>query len=161
VTPAELSQMAAATRPARSARRERPLHLRLGLLALVAAGGAIGTGLREVVTLVVPQVQEFPVATFAINLVGAFALGLLLESLARSGPDVGRRRGIRLFVGTGLLGGFTTYSALATATAMLGADGYVWWAVAYALGTVVLGAVMSTAGILTGRLLTPRKSVTS
>ncbi len=37
-------------------------------------------------------------------------LGALLESLARRGPDEGRRRAIRLLVGTGGLGGFTTYS---------------------------------------------------
>jgi CrcB protein len=153
VTPAELSRTAPATRPTEHARRERPLHLRWGILALVAVGGMTGTALRESVTLLVPDVQVFPVATFGINLLGAFALGVLLESLSRSGPDGGRRRGIRLLLGTGLLGGFTTYSALATATAVLGVDGETWWAIAYALGTVVIGAGMSVAGILTGRIL--------
>lgn len=101
-------------------------------------------------TLLVPEVEVFPVATFGVNLVGAFVLGALLEGLARSGPDTGRRLGARLFVGTGVLGGFTTYSALATATAELTSAGLPWWAAAYAFGTVLLGAVASVAGIAVG-----------
>ena len=55
-----------------------------------------------------------------------------------------------LFAGTGFLGGFTTYSALATEVVQLGQAGLAAQAVAYALGTVLLGAVASRAGILAG-----------
>ena len=47
---------------------------------------------------------------------GAFLLGWLLEALSRGGPDEGRRRAIRLFVGTGIMGGYTTYSSFAVDT---------------------------------------------
>lgn len=151
-----LSQMALVTRPPGRARRPRPPYRQWRSLGLVAAGGTIGTALREAIALVVPDLEVFPVATFTINLLGAFALGLILELLARSGPDEGRPRGIRLLIGTGVLGGFTTYSALATATATLGVHGLLWWAMAYALGTVVLGAAMSVAGIALGHLGTRR-----
>jgi CrcB protein len=134
-----------------------PPYRRWNLLALVAAGGAIGTALRQGLLLLAPDLEAFPLTTFGINLAGAFALGLLLEVLVRSGPDVGRRRGIRLLVGTGALGGFTTYSALATATAVLAVTGLAGWAVAYALGTVVLGAALSVAGIALGGAIARRR----
>ncbi|GAA4048956.1 fluoride efflux transporter FluC [Agromyces indicus] len=133
-----------------------PPHRRWRSLGLVAAGGTVGTALREALLLLAPDLARFPATTFAINLAGAFALGVLLEVLVRSGPDEGRRRDLRLLVGTGVLGGFTTYSALATATALLAVSGLAGWAIAYALGTVVLGAALSVAGIAVGAALAAR-----
>ncbi|MCS5735465.1 CrcB family protein [Herbiconiux sp. CPCC 203386] len=128
----------------------RPAHLRPAYLALVALGGAIGTGLREAISLATPALGGFPIAIFGINVVGAFVLGALLEALALRGPDEGRRRRIRLFVGTGVLGGFTTYSALATDTALLLGDGSAAPAALYAGLTVVLGAIATWGGIALG-----------
>ncbi|WP_308798215.1 fluoride efflux transporter FluC [Agromyces silvae] len=139
----------------------RPAHRQWRYVGLVAAGGALGTSLRAAVTLLVPEVDVFPVATFGVNLVGAFVLGVVLEALARSGPDEGPRLGVRLFVGTGVLGGFTTYSALATATAELTSAGSTWWAMAYGLGTVLLGAVASVGGIALGGLIGRRRGAAS
>jgi CrcB protein len=65
-----------------------------------------------------PAPAGLPLATFLINVSGAFALGWLLERLA-AGPDAGTARAVRLAVGTGLLGGFTTYSALAVEAVLL------------------------------------------
>lgn len=67
-------------------------------------------------------------------------------------PDVGRRRLARLLLGTGFCGGFTTYSSLATATAVLLTDSATGTAVLYAVITVLGGAVASWAGILCGSL---------
>lgn len=131
----------------------RPSHLRLRFLALVAVGGTVGTALRELLTLLIPSAGVFPIATFLINVVGAFALGLLLEVVARRGPDEGRRHVVRLLLGTGVLGGFTTYSALAATTAQLGVDADWVWAVAHPLGTVLIGAAASIAGIAAGSRL--------
>jgi CrcB protein len=128
----------------------RPLHLRPSTLALVAAGGVVGTAAREGLALVIPVVGGLPVAILLINVVGAFVLGLLLESLLRSGPDEGARRRIRLLVGTGFCGGFTTYSTLAVGTAALLRDGSSWLAIASAIGSVLLGALASWAGIVLG-----------
>jgi CrcB protein len=88
-----------------------------------------------------------PVIILAINVVGAFALGCLLDSLTRRGADEGARRTARLLLGTGVLGGFTTYSALATGTSLLLTAGQAGAAIAYGLATVVLGGLATFAGI--------------
>lgn len=118
---------------------------------MVALGGAIGTGAREAISLAVPPIGGVPVAILGINVVGAFLLGLLLESLLRRGPDDGRRRDLRLFLGTGVLGGFTTYSALAADSSVLLIDGNALVGVLYAAGSVVLGALASWGGIVLAR----------
>lgn len=125
----------------------RPVHLRARYLLLVAAGGTVGTGAREALALAFPTDPSFNTVIFAINLVGALLLGVLLESLVRAGSDEGRRRTARLLLGTGALGGFTTYSTLATDTAHLLTTGQPAPAALYALGTVLLGALASWAGI--------------
>ena len=89
-------------------------------------------------------------ATLGINVVGAFLLGVLLELLADHSFDTGWSRRIRLGVGTGGLGGFTTYSALATDTVILAAT-HPGRAAGYALLTVLLGAVATAAGIWLSR----------
>ncbi|WP_108249574.1 fluoride efflux transporter FluC [Planctomonas deserti] len=116
-------------------------------VVLVLVGGTVGTALREAITLVVPRVGDVPVATVGINIVGAFLLGVLLERLTHSGPDVGARQDLRLLVGVGALGGFTTYSALALDTVLLGSRDSAAVALLYALGTLLAGAVASWAGI--------------
>jgi CrcB protein len=122
-------------------------------VALVAAGGLAGTATRELVTLAVPTVGGFPAATFLINVSGAFVLGLLLHALARRGPDEGRRRAVRLLIGTGFCGGFTTYSALATDAALLLRQGDTGTALLYAFGTLLCGAVASWVGIVAAERL--------
>jgi len=136
-----------------------PVHLRWEALALVALGGAIGTGAREALALTWPAPPDgVPWTIAAINVGGAFVLGVLLEALARRGPDEGRRRALRLFAGTGVLGGFTTYSALAVDTALLGGD-HLTLAVAYALGSVAAGAAAAAAGIVVAARVLPGRSV--
>lgn len=126
-------------------------HRDPSLLGLVALGGAVGSGLRYALTLALPaESGAWPWATFAVNLLGAFALGWLLESLARRGPETDRLRRLRLFAGTGVLGGFTTYSALALDVETLVADGRWQVALAYAGATLLLGLVAALLGVLTG-----------
>ncbi|QGF23918.1 fluoride efflux transporter FluC [Raineyella fluvialis] len=136
-----------------------PAHLRPRLVGLVAAGGVLGTAVRQALSLVVPSVGGFPVAIFLINLTGAFLLGLLLQALALSGPDEGWRRDLRLGVGTGVLGGYTTYSSLAVATG--GLLGHGQWVVGlgYGLGSVLVGAFTAGLGIvLAERIMSARRS---
>lgn len=135
----------------------RPAYRQWRFLGLVAAGGAVGTGLREIITLLAPGATVFPTAIFAINLSGAFLLGLFLELLPTSRPDEGTRRRVRLLVGTGILGGFTTYSALATTTAVFALQQLPWWSLLYGLGTIFLGTGLSAAGIVLGRLATSHR----
>ena len=121
-------------------------------IGIVAAGGGVGTGLRYLITVSMPTPAQVPVATMGINVVGAFLLGVLLELLAHHGPDDSRSRRLRLGLGTGGLGGFTTYSALATQTIIVGAA-HLGLASAYALGTVIIGGAASVAGISLARAL--------
>lgn len=125
----------------------RPLHLRLPSLGLAVIGGSLGTAAREAIGLVVADRAGIPVAILGINLLGAFCLGLLLSGLSRLGPDAGLRQKVRILVGTGFMGGFTTYSALATDTASLLGDGRIGAGLAYGLGTVVIGGLATWAGI--------------
>lgn len=131
--------------------RPRPVHLSPANLALVAVGGAAGTGLRYAISGLVPHWAGVPVATLGINVVGAFLLGLLLELLADRSLDAGWSRRARLGIGTGGLGGFTTYSALATDTATTLAAAHPWLATGYGLATVLLGTAATTAGIWLSR----------
>jgi len=93
-----------------------PVHLRWQALALVAPGGAIATGAREALALTWPAPPDgVPWTIAAINVRGAFVLGVLLEALGRRGPDEGRRRALRLFAGTGVLGSVVAGAAAAAA----------------------------------------------
>ncbi|MDK8171894.1 fluoride efflux transporter FluC [Curtobacterium citreum] len=133
------------TRPMTTA-TDRPPHRRWRYLVLVALGGAIGTGARAALAAALPAVDGLSWTILAINVVGALCLGALLESLAHRGPDVGARRTVRLFVGTGVLGGFTTYSTLADDTAKLLDVGRWGAGTGYALLSVALGVVAAAAG---------------
>jgi CrcB protein len=125
----------------------RPPYLRARLIALVALGGALGTAVRAVLAAALPPVDGISWTILVINVVGAFCLGLLLEHLALRGPDGGRRRTVRLFLGTGVLGGFTTYSTLADDTARLLDVGRWGAGSGYALLTAVLGLAAVVAGL--------------
>jgi CrcB protein len=118
--------------------------------ALVVVGGALGTLGRHAVAHAWSGGHLFPVATFAVNVTGAFALGLLLALLA-GGTDTGGRRDVRLLLGTGLLGGYTTYSTLAVETDALVRGEHLELAVVYAVGSMAAGLVAAAAGIAAGR----------
>ena len=115
---------------------------------VVFAGGVLGTAVRAALESALPaQPGGWPWTTFAINVSGSFLLGLLLETLSRRGPDAGLRRYLRLELGTGVMGGYTTYSTFAVETVRLFGGGAVFIGVGYALGSVVLGLAAALAGM--------------
>lgn len=123
-------------------------HLSLLSLLLVAAGGVGGTAVRYSVSLALPtRTGQWPTGTFVVNMSGALILGLLLEGLARRGPDVGSRRQLRLLFGAGFCGSLTTYSTLATESDLLVRSNDAGLAIAYAVTSVVGGLVLSAAGV--------------
>lgn len=87
-------------------------------LLLVAAGGAIGSSLRHLVNMASLRWfgPTFPWGTLFVNLAGCFAMGVLIELIARR---FGATQEVRLFVATGILGGFTTFSAFSLDAAVL------------------------------------------
>ena len=136
--------------------RPLPVHLTPSAIALVFAGGSLGVLVRAGLDRAFPSGSGFPTMTFVINLAGAFALAVLIESLALRGPDAGRRRMLRLVLGTGVLGGFTTYSAFAVETDALLRGGQAALALTYTAGTVALGLAASIVGIVGTRRVLAR-----
>lgn len=146
-------------RTATSPQRARAPHRHPGLLALIFLGGSLGTAARAALENAAPAAPTgIPWATLLINVAGSLLLGALLEVLARTGHDTGWRRSTRLTVGTGVLGGFTTYSTFAVETVQrLSPETYA-VAVAYALGSVLLGGCAAAAGYWCARRLTTSRS---
>lgn len=126
-------------------------------LALILAGGTVGTAVRAWLEgAYAPPPGEWPWVTLGINLGGALLLGALLATLAATGEDAGWRRGVRLGLGTGLLGGFTTYSTFSVETMELLRSSLI-VGVAYALTTVAAGFVVALGAAWTvGRLAARR-----
>lgn len=115
------------------------------------AGGVLGAAARDAVEQALATARDaFPTATFAINLSGAFALGLLLEALVRSGDDLGWRRKARLIGGTGFCGAFTTYSTLAVESVQLVRHGAWPTAFGYVVASFIGGLIFATLGIVAG-----------
>lgn len=122
--------------------------------AVVVAGGAAGTLARHGVSSWLDSTHLFPTGTFVVNVTGSFVLGALLAALVVRGDDTGDRRTLRLLLGTGFLGGYTTYSALAVETDTLLRGDHVALGLTYAVGSVLAGLVAAAAGIAAARAVT-------
>ena len=118
-------------------------------LLAVLVGGAIGTGLRLSIDTMFPHDDTaFGVATLTLNTVGAFLLAVVVARVwARASSWV------RAGLGAGVLGSFTTFSAVAVALVSLGAAGEWMLALLYLVATLVLGLAAAALGL---RLATPR-----
>jgi CrcB protein len=117
-----------------------PMSLTLPLIAL---GGAAGSVLRY---LMVSAISA-PLGTAAVNVLGSFAIGMLFVLL-------GSREGWHFFLMTGLLGGFTTFSAFSLDTLKLVEAGQPLQAAAYVLGSVALSLIAVALGVALARGLT-------
>lgn len=91
----------------------------------------------------------FPFATLSVNLIGCFLIGLILGF----GDKVTLSNEFKLFLATGILGGFTTFSAFSLETVNLVRDGQVFHAASYVGASVGLGILATLAGILITRSL--------
>jgi CrcB protein len=122
-------------------------------IVAIAVGGGIGSVLRYLVTIVMTQRlgPGFPWSTFAINVAGSLIIGIVAElSLTRTvlvSPLT------RLFLMTGVLGGFTTFSTFSLDVVTLASERAALFALAYAGGSVVIGFVAAFAGVVLVRAL--------
>lgn len=122
-------------------------------LLAVLVGGAIGTSLRFAVDVVLPHGgTAFPVGTFLVNLVGSFVLAVLVARVWRTAVEW-----LRAGLGAGLLGSFTTFSALAVSAVEMTSVGVGAQAVIYVVASLVGGI---TAAVLGLRLGAPQATTT-
>lgn len=121
-------------------------------IALVAAGGAIGAVLRYTIGLAITAraTPGFPWNTLAVNVVGAFLIGLLMA--LPLGSDI-PGAAWRLFLATGILGGFTTFSALSYESVVLIENGAMLLGLANMFGSGLVGLMAAWLGLVAGRAL--------
>lgn len=120
------------------------------LFLLAASGGAIGAGARYLVNVTCAACwgAAFPWATLIVNVVGSFVMGVVVAS---SLPLLGGSAAWRTFLATGILGGFTTFSAFSLDAWDLVERQQVALAASYVLGSVVLSILGLAAGLAVTR----------
>ena len=121
-------------------------------LLLVMLGGAIGAGSRHLVGrgIFLAVGPDFPWATMTINIAGGLLMGLLAGSLARLGQG---GEAWRLFLGVGILGGFTTFSSFSLDVVVLAERGALAAAGAYVAVSVAGSIAALFAGLALARSL--------
>jgi fluoride exporter len=115
---------------------------------LVGLGGAIGSMLRYAISLLV-TVKQFPYGTFIVNIAGSFIIGAVL---ALSLKNELFSNNWKLFLATGICGGFTTFSAFAAENMALLQNGKYGIALMYILASLLLGIAAVVLGF---KLITP------
>ena len=118
-------------------------------ILLVMIGGAIGAGFRYHVGSVALRNlgPGYPYGTLIVNLLGGLLMGVLAGTLVKAPLAGGQGEPLRLFLGVGVLGGFTTFSAFSLETVNMLMRGEPIPAVAYTLASVVGSVLMLFAGL--------------
>ena len=122
---------------------------------IVILGAGLGGGLRHGINVSVARLLpglSFPLATLVINVLGSFLMGVLAESFALRGAD---GHPLKLFLTTGMLGGFTTFSTFSLDAILLYERGEVAAAVFYVLGSVIASLLGLVAALTLVRLIAP------
>ena len=119
---------------------------------LVFIGGGMGSTLRYLVNVVTPRLlgSDFPYHTFIINITGSTVMGLIAGYLAFKGDAA---QSWRLFLMTGILGGYTTFSTYALEGVLLFTDGSRRLATMSLVGSVLTGLCAAAAGAGLAQLL--------
>jgi CrcB protein len=121
------------------------------ILLLIGTGGFIGSVLRYLVALLFQNkaLSAFPYGTLTVNVIGCFVIGVVF-ALAEKGnlsPEW------RLFLASGICGGFTTFSAFSIETVALMKAGQILPAVLYIGASVGLGVLATLLGVVTPKML--------
>lgn len=115
------------------------------LVLLIGAGGFIGSSLRYLISLFVQNkvLTTFPFGTFVVNILGCFLIGAVYALSDRG--NLGAEW--RLFLATGILGGFTTFSSFSNETVSMMRDAQYGSALLYVGSSVILGLLATFLGI--------------
>ncbi|MCH5320877.1 MAG: fluoride efflux transporter CrcB [Eubacterium sp.] len=106
---------------------------------LVGLGGFIGAVLRYLISLIsIKNPESFPVNTFIINIVGAFAIGCIAFAVSKN-ENIDPK--LLLFLKVGICGGFTTFSTFSLETAELIKNGSVITALIYVFASIILSVL--------------------
>lgn len=122
-------------------------NLSIGNIALVVLGGTLGSLARGWIAEALSS-HGADIATVIVNVSGAFFLGFVISFLAVSDKHSSTRW--KLVLGTGVAGGFTTYSAFAFTFVDYILDGQLWYLLVFGLGTVLVGGAVCYLGIVLG-----------
>lgn len=119
-------------------------------LLQVALGGALGASARYLTGTTVTRLlgHGFPAGTMVVNVVGSFLMGVLVVVLAKKGGQAAAP-----FLMTGLLGGFTTFSAFSLDAVTLFERGQSTAAIGYILGSVLISIAALVAGLWLTRMV--------
>lgn len=116
------------------------------LLGSVLLGGMLGTGFRLTLDLLLPHTDtDFPLSTLLVNVVGSFVLALAVARLWKRSP-----LWLKVGLGTGLIGSFTTFSAVMVSLVAQLAHGLWLLAAGYLLLSLVLGFAAAALGLWLG-----------
>ena len=120
------------------------------LFLLACLGGAIGSGARYLVNVFCAQCMApgLPWATFIVNVVGSFLMGVVVAGIV---PALGGSMAWRVFLATGILGGFTTFSAFSLDVVELMQRQQMGPALLYVSGSFVLSIAALAAGMTLAR----------
>jgi CrcB protein len=123
-------------------------------IAAVFVGGLVGTSARLALDVAIPHGDsEFPLSTLLINIVGSLALGMLVAGV---GPTA--KGWVRAGLGPGVLGSFTTFSAVMVSLISLTASDRLPIALVYLALSVVLGFAAALLGLQLGRGIARRRA---
>ena len=121
------------------------------ILLLIGSGGFAGSILRYVISMGVQNkfLSSFPYGTLSVNVIGSFLIGVVYALVERGNlsPEV------RIFLATGLLGGFTTFSAFSLDALNLLQEGLWLEGATYIVTSVLLGIAFAFLGLLTIKLI--------
>ena len=116
------------------------------ILLTIGAGSFIGGIMRYLLSYIIQGrfMSTFPFGTLAVNILGCFLIGLIFGLNERGNIPLEWR----LFLATGILGGFTTFSAFSNESIALLRNGQIWFAFAYIASSVFIGLFATFTGIL-------------
>lgn len=115
------------------------------LILAIGTGSFIGGVLRYLLSQLIQTkfLSTYPFGTLGVNVIGCFLIGLVFGLSDRGNMS----QELRLFLATGLIGGFTTFSAFSNETVALLHDGQIWYALSYIILSIVIGLVATFIGI--------------